>query len=358
MIKNRDDFFKYLTENYQYKKNRMNKCPDRYCRTNNLRPNLMEAYKEANFLLKICHKLGFHKAIRTPCGAFKRHRLNTIHGAYDMEVVKNSQNDVIKGYILTILLYDYYFKFSFGALKTKTENGGYGSWMSFVKACKECGINIEDYAISTEEGKEIKKEIESPLINVYNNTEVIEHVHHIDLHAAYPSIIIEHYPEFEPVFAKLKKPIGDIAIGYMQSKYINYKYAHLAKLAVNNVVAKIIHMSKVLELLGYKIVCHNTDGIWYYDKTGQNRMYHDKDEGPGFSHWEHDYIDVTFEGNSSGVYCFWTKDGKFNVRLRGFTKKDAEKPREEWTYDDYFEAIYSINNLWYDENKEQFICEK
>jgi hypothetical protein len=353
-IKDKDQFFNFLVENYQHKKNRVNKCPDRYCKINNLKPNLYDTYEEANFLLQLCHKFKFDHIIRTKSNAIKRKRLNSVYGAYDLQEIRNSGNQIIRGYVLTILFRDYYWKFTFGMVKTATDNGGFGSWLKFVETCKECGINIEDYAIDPEEGKKVKAEIESPLIALYDNKHKLQHVNHLDLHSAYPSALIEKYPEFEPVFAKLKKPIGDIAIGYMQSKYVNYRYAHLAKLAVNAVVQKIITYSYFMKQDNFEIVMYNTDGIWYYDKTGQNRLFHNIDEGQGFGKWEHDYIDCTYIGITDGKYCFYKPDGTFVVKLRGLTKKDAEKPRSEWTYEDFTEACLSEQSIYFDQNIEQF----
>lgn len=334
--------------------NRVNKCPDRYAKINNLKPDLINTYKEANYLLQLCHKFNFSHIIRTKSNALKKHRLNSISGAYDLQEVRNSGNQIIRGYVLTILFRDYYWKFSFGMLKTGTENGGFGSWMTFVKTCKECGINIEDYAIDSEEGKKLKNEIKSPLIALFDNQHKLQHVNHLDLHSAYPSVIIDKYPEFKPVFEQLKKPIGDIAVGYMQSKYVGYRYAHLAKLAINTVVEKIITYAYCMKQQDFELVMFNTDGIWYYDKTGQNRLFHNIDEGPGFGHWEHDYVDCTYIGITDGKYCFYKPDGTFEVRIRGLTKKDAEKPRSEWSYEDFTEACLSEQSIYYDSNIEQF----
>ena len=351
---NRSEFYNYLINNFDYKVSEKQLQPDKRCKVNNKYANLYESYELANKLLKQCKELGFFKIPRTAKGTIIKNRLvEFIYGSYDFEIVKNSQNNVIRGFILTIIMRDTYFKFSFGGIRNKDGIGGFGSFMRFKELCEANGINICDYEVSPEEGLELKKEIKKPLIKNFELNKYIDHANHLDLHSAYPSIVIEKHPEFKPVFANLVKPYGDIAIGYMQSKHINYKLTNIAKEAVNGVNDKILNYHIELEAQGFKVIGWNTDGIWYIDKTGKNRLFHNKDEGPGFGKWEHDYVDCRFYAVSDGQYFFY-ENGIFNVRLRGFYKKDAEKPREQWNEDDFFDAVKNNEQIYYDEVEEQF----
>lgn len=346
-----EDFYEFLLT-FNHKENKLYKCPDRYCKTNNIKPNLYQDYELANQLISNCKKFEFVHIERTPSGAIMRHRYSSLYGAYDIKAVPLRTNaEIVKGYILTILYRNKYWKFSFGSLKSKTEDGGFGAWCRFKEACEKNDIDLERYKIDN--GEEVKAEIKAPMIQLFSRKR-LQHVNHLDFHAAYPSVIIDKYPEFKPVFDSLRKPLGDIAVGYMQSKYINYQYAHLAKLAVNAVVDKITFLHFDLEMNGFEVVCHNTDGIWYYDKTGKNRLYHNEEEGHGYGKWEHDHLDCEFQGFSDRQYFYYEND-KFNPVLSGYYKKDIEKPREEWTENDFLEAVMSKQHIYFDKDKELFI---
>lgn len=351
---NRNEFYNYLINNFDYKVSTKPLQPDRYCKVNNKYQNLYESYELANLLLKQCKDLNLKRLPRYPSGVLVKNRLfEYIYGSYDFQIVKNSQNNVIRGFILTIVIKDTYFKFSFGGLRNKSDVSGIVCWNEFLKRCKENNINLDDYKNTEEEGIELKKQINKPLIKNFELNKYIDHANHLDLHAAYPSLVIEKHKEFLPVFTGLKKPIGDVAIGYMQSRFTKYKYANLSKEAVNGVNDKILSYHIDLEAKGFKVIGWNTDGIWYIDKTGKNRLYHNKDEGPGFGKWEHDYKDCRFYAVSDGQYFFY-ENGIFNVRLRGFYRKDTEKPREQWNEDDFFDAVNNNESIYYDEEEQQF----
>lgn len=349
----KEEFINFLLT-FEHKENKLYCCPDRFCKTNNALPNLFKEYELANKLIANCKKFDFTHIIRTPSSAIQRNNLNAIYGAYDIQTIK-TKNNAVRGYILTILYHNFYWKFSFGSGLADKSEGGWSAWCKFKAACKDCGIDIKDYAITN--GEQIKQEIESPLIvpnRRINYKKRRDHVNHLDFHAAYPSVIISQYPEFRQVFDKLRKPLGDIAVGFMQSEWVKYQYAHLAKLAINTIKDKLIDIILDMQAQDFEWILATTDGLWYRDLTGQNRLYHNKEEGTDYGCWRHDHLDCEFQAVGAGQY-FYYENGKFNPVLRGSYKKDTEKPREEWNENDFWEAVMSKQEIYYDENKELFI---
>lgn len=160
---------------------------------------------------------------------------------------------------------------------------GWKAFKIFVKLCKKQGIDIDEYAIDN--GEEIKKEIESPLIQMNVIDETLENVHHIDFHNSYPAGLCNTHPEFrkviEPLYNNRKthpenKDILNCVIGYMQSiSRCKARWAHLSRDAIKDNNIRIYALTLNLLGNGNKIIGYNTDGIWY-----QGKVYHNKEEGP------------------------------------------------------------------------------
>ena len=171
----------------------------------------------------------------------------------------------------------------------------------------------------------------------------------MDFNAAWPSEICKHYPELKQVFLPLSKEARNAAIGYMQSKYINYKYANLAKIAINGCAYLMkVYYGRLISQ-GFEVLGINTDGIWYRDKTEQNRLYHDDNEGFGFGKWKNDHIDCEWYAYSDGQYYFIEK-GKMNVKARGYYSYESVKAREEWNEEDFFKAMSTKIDIQFYEN--------
>lgn len=351
---NRDRFKNYLFK-YKYEKQEIFK-PDQRVRKPNRNPHLSVCSDEFNTIVQSCRKLKLLPIVRTPSGSIKKNRVDLATGSYDVQVIRNSKNNVLKGFIVTIILGRKIWVFKYGYIAAKGSNmTGHKAYNEFLDTCKDLGIDIEKYALPEEEALKYKNQIESPMIMNFQQNKEIPHVNHIDLNAAWPSAICEKYPELEPVYSKLTKDAKNCLNGYLQSKYISYKYAKLAMTGVNGCNVNIRRLWKALHEQDFGICGINTDGIWYYDKLNQNRLYHDKNEGSGFHKWKHDYTDCIWYASSDGQYYFETPEGKFEVRARGYYTYEAIKPREEWTKEDYFKAIMTLCDIYYDEDSQMLI---
>lgn len=290
-----------------------------------------------------------NKIERTPKGTIK-HCLNNTFGCYDAIPIYNSKNNILRGLIFTVILYNKVYVFKLGRLTNRKENTmtGVKAFKILVEELTKDKIDITKY--SEDDGKKYKDEIsEYPIVN-FRLKERIPHVNHIDLNQAWPSALSRAIPEFRKTFERLDKTILNSALGYCQSKYCDFKFSKLAMLGINNTNELIYEMTAKMVMEGFEIVGYNTDGIWYYDKKNEGRLYHDELEGKGLDHWKHDYIDVQFYANSDGQYYIIKPDGKYEFKLRGYYQYETLKPREAWeNEDDFFKAIESVVEVRWDE---------
>jgi len=223
---------------------------------------------------------------------------------------------------------------------------GRNAFMRFIQMLKKFNINLEDYAIKN--GKELKGEIMKPHINfiqgIYRN-EVFENVHHIDFNNMYPyGATLEVPALLEPIkymyemrHAKPEfKEILNYSIGFMQSKYCQYKWTHIAKRAVNNCRDTIEMYVQKLIKAGRTPILTNTDGIWY-----EGKIYHDEREGTGLGQWKHDHLNCKFRAKSIGAYEF-IENGIYYPVVRGYTNLDALKERKNWQWGDIYQAEVSL----------------
>ena len=111
---------------------------------------------------------------------------------------------------LLILTEDGNYRIQFRPQLAKDEDNdktmsGRKAFKEFSKILLNNGINIEDYAVDN--GKEIKNEIEKPLIKLersvyadFNGISAgIKNCHHIDFHNSYPGGLAITHPEFKPI---------------------------------------------------------------------------------------------------------------------------------------------------------------
>lgn len=304
--------------------------------------HLIDNVEGFNQLYRLLYNSNLAKIERTPSGGIKKYNINHAIGAWDCEE-KYNKKGILKGVFLTVIIKNTVFVFKVGNFRSKDgELSGYKTFAEFSKICKNENIDLESYAINN--GEEIKKQIESPIIRNYYLHEEISHVNHIDLNQAWPSSLCEVYPEFKPVIHKLRakgKLYSDIAMGFMQSEYIGYRYAHLAKIGINGCNKKIRELRAKLLEQGFDVIGVNTDGIYYKDNTNQNRLYHDDNEGIELGQWKHDYVDFTFYAHSDGQY-YLEKDGKYKIKARGFYSYERNKPREQWDRTDFLLAVNTV----------------
>ena len=222
------------------------------------------------------------------------------------------------------------------------EISGSTAFKKFKSILKENGIDLDTYAIDN--GEEVKKSIEMPLIctgrfTIYD--QIYKNCHHIDFHNSYPGGLCITHPEFRPVIEMLYqkrktepvyKAILNLSIGYMQSKYCNYKFAHLSRDAINNNNDRVRKVAKDLEDNGRMVLLYNTDGIWY-----AGDIWHGELEGKNVGEWENDHTNCTMRIKSRGCYEF-IENGVYTPIVRGVTKYDEVKDRHEWSWGDIYKS--------------------
>lgn len=294
----------------------------------------------------------FNKIIRTPSGGISIERRNFKPPMWDVRANKACIE-------LTIILKEGCWRLQFRTTHKETDtNNLYGStcFKLFKSKCLEYGIDLDDYIIDN--GEEVKKEIEKPLIKlekeIYRN-KTLENVHHMDFHSSYPTGLINTHPEFKEAIEWMYehrkadnnkwKLVLNATIGYMQSlDCCDAKWAHLSRDAIKDNNDRIREMAQKLRDSGRVIISYNTDGIWY-----KGDVYHDENEGKYLGTWENDHINCTFRAKSAGSYEF-IEDGNYHPVVRGQTTLDTQKPRSEWSWGDIYQE--EANVLIYKWNEE------
>lgn len=335
--------------------------PLKYNQFNKKHKILNHIFKDKEFinkLYKLLKESDLAKIERTANGGIKKHNIKHWTGAWDVQECYTKKG-VFKGIILTVILYNYVFVFKCGQFSVdNSEMNGRKAMRMLTSECEKQKIDLKKYEVNN--GEEIKLTIPKPIIKLegkYAGKE-IKHVNHLDINSAWPAGCCKDYPKLAKAFINLRqrdKLIGDMALGYCQSEWCDYKYANLAYSGISNTNKYIFELMTKLLLQNFDIVCINTDGIWYIDKTNQNRLYHDNNEGKELGQWKTDHKDCIFYGYSDGQYYF-IEDNKFNVRARGYYWYEQIKPREEWNREDFFKALQTLTIIMWDE-KEGFIIQ-
>lgn len=215
---------------------------------------------------------------------------------------------------------------------------GWKAFRLFYNKCKEYNIDLDTYRISN--GKEVKEEIESPLIFFKNYDKIYKNANHIDFHNSYPAGLANTHPEFKPIVEyfyekrredPVNKMVLNATIGYMQSiQCCDAAWAQLSRDAINDNNDRIRELAMRIALSGRYILGYNTDGIWY-----KGNPYHGEGEGTNLGQWENDHINCTLRAKSNGAYEY-IENGKYTPVLRGFTNYDIIKPREQWQWGDIY----------------------
>lgn len=244
--------------------------------------------------------------------------------------------------------------------KNSKEFTGFDAWKAFMKECKKQNVNVEEHKISREQGLIEKSMIESPMIQLLNESYagknvVFENAHHIDFNSAHITGMCEAAPDLRPVFEKIyeerkKNPVFKKVLvctwGYMQSKGVDYGYSHLSRAGMEWTNSHVTEMIKKLRESGRMPIMTNTDGIWY---TGE--IYHDENEGHCLGQWKNDHINCKLRIKSKGAYEF-IEDGKYNVVVRGKTRYENFVPREKWNWGDIFkiDTEHLLSFMWDEKN--------
>lgn len=293
---------------------------------------------------------------RTRKGYVSNNRNNLLPPMYEV-----ARNNTWIG--LTIVLYEGVWRFQL-RFEKEEKNGkqqyGGQSFFAFKNELKKYKIDLENYKITN--GKEIKEQIEKPLICLSSNMVrdmIFENAHHIDFHSSFPAGLANTHPEFAPVlneiYEKRKmnpiyKAILNHSIGYMQSiDCCNAQWAHLSRDAINDNNKRIKEMAETLKKGGRLILAYNTDGIWYVGD-----LFHGIGEGPGLGQWENDHSNCKIRFKSGGSYEFIENNIYYPVVRGRTTLEDPKyvhyKPRELWEWGDiYNEAAEPIVYIWINE---------
>lgn len=312
---------------------------------------ILDNIETINSLFKLLKNSNLSPITRTPAGCISKHDIHHAGGAWDYRKV-TTKTGIFKGVIITVIIKDTVFVFKCGRFQVdKSEMTGVKAFRLFMSQCKKNGIDLNNYKSS--EGFKIKNEIESAYIMMFLKHKRLEHVNHLDINNAWCAACCETYPEFIPVFEELRKKdklIGDMALGYCQSEYCGYSLSSLAKAGINNTNKNVLNLLEKLTLQDFEPVGINTDGIWYYDKRNEGRIYTDTNNGIELGQWKTDHKDCIFYAESDGQYYF-IEDGKFHVKARGFYRYEQIKPREEWDEEDFFKAINTSVLITFDDEE-------
>lgn len=301
-----------------------------------------------NKVLNELEKSDLNTITRSKSGAIKlgKDKYNNSY-AWDLIVRRT-------GLRITVIIGCQQWVFKIGAFsKEKDKPGIYPNqaFYTFKMKCLDYGIDLDTYKIDN--GKEVKEQIESPLIQMAQYMTQYDtplyNVHHIDFHSSYPAGLANTHPEFKPVLEEIYEQRNDpklsdvnkailvCSIGWMQS----YKpsanrfayWAHLSKDAIADNNKRIIELSIRLKSTGHKILGYNTDGIWY-----QGDLYHSYGEGDKLGEWHNDHVNCIFRSKSDGSYEF-IEDNKYTAVVRGLTTYDMIEPdREKWTWGDIYKG--------------------
>lgn len=208
-------------------------------------------------------------------------------------------------------------------------------------------IDLETYAI--EDGEVVNHTIEKPLIFLFderhNKDKVFMNAHHIDFHNSYPAGLANTHPEFKEAITYFYenrylhpsfKDILNFSVGFFHSKFVGYKFAHLAKDAISDSNARVRALAGRVQRAGGKIILYNTDGFWY---TGE--IFHGAGEGKNLGQWHNDHINCRLRVKSAGAYEF-IENETYTPVLRGFTELDKIKDRGNWSWGDIYQENAEI----------------
>lgn len=256
---------------------------------------------------------------------------------------------IIAGPYIYVYKLGYSFKKKSGVYPTQ-------AFEMFKAKCLEEGIVLDDYKIDN--GAEVKKTISKPLIKMHIrhtiNDKGLENCHHVDFHNSYPAGLVNTHPEFKSVVEyfyknrKYKPEYKDVlnyTIGYMQSLKGNKTaaWAQLSKDAIHDNLKRMMRLCDQLIKAKREVIGFNTDGIWY-----RGEIYHGIGEGKELGEWENDHTNCLLRVKSDGAYEF-IEDGQYYPVIRGATRLDAVKPREEWQWGDiYQENANVLKYKWHD----------
>ena len=239
---------------------------------------------------------------------------------------------------------------------------GRKAFICYKNELKKDGVDIESLAIPN--GKEVKETIPAPKIELCLDTDVTYfNAHHIDINSAYNAGMSEAYPvlrkSVERMYSKRKekpefKQVLNMTQGFMQSKLVDYKFAHISKAGYEYTLKRLEEISKQLTDAGYEIIAYNTDGIWYRSFIN-TEPYHREGEGTALGEWKNDHTFCKLRFKSKGSYEY-VENGEYHPVVRGTTTYERIKPRSEWQWGDIYKG--DIINYYFEKDKGliEYVC--
>lgn len=306
-----------------------------------------EGAHEFNKILDYVKSLGYNRLDRTLSHGICRKKLRL--PAFDVQASKY-------GVEIILLDIDGMSRIRFRSAIPTSDSGdsisGRKAFAAFNKHLKKYGIDLKAY--SEEDGIKYKEEIKKPLIGLKRASMkdlTFTNVHHIDFHNSYPAGLANTHPEFrdaiEELYLKRKlddgyKAILNLSVGFMQSQWCGYRYAQLARDAINDNYNRVCALSERLEHSGRVVLAYNTDGIWY-----QGEIYHGDGEGSKLGDWSNDHINCQWRAKSDGAYEF-IEHGDYTPVVRG-CQYNKYKDKSEWVWGDIYKKFGEVIQYYYTE---------
>lgn len=226
--------------------------------------------------------------------------------------------------------------------------------MALNKFRKEAGHLVPEFALTdNEEVAEVKKLIEKPKIELTPLTKALKNftfttdedwtIFHMDIHSAYPAGVAATTPQLKKYMENLywEKEAGDpdakmllnAGIGAMQSlKITGRRYPELSRRGIEWTNRELERVTNILINLDCSILAYNTDGIWVASRSGLPKL---NCIGPNLGQWDIDHVVEKLRFKSAGAYEY-IENGQYKAVIRGRTRLDAVKPREQWQWGDIF----------------------
>lgn len=363
----RKDLWNLLFQHKEFTYSSFTWSPDRYDIPTNELENNEENQNYINNLVDAAKQCGFREIQRTPqkcLGKCKQGiKRNFTSSGYELQMAEAKSIEFL---ICTYDLGNCRIKLCNHLKEDRKANNdcsGSTAWSYFSRACKKFNLDLTSVENTKEEGIAAKEDFPKPIIAVapnikYGKDVVYENTHHIDIHSAHCAGMSNAHPEFRHVFESIyknrktdpkNKHILTHTWGYAQSEYTKgypFRWAQWSKEALEWTNEQVLSMALELERNGRKPLLFNTDGIWY-----QGDRYSPANEGGDMGQWAHDHTNCRLRIKSAGSYEFMEGD-TYKAVVRGRTRLDKVKPREEWEWGDIFqENAAQVLAYWVDKKE-------
>lgn len=324
-----------------------------------------------NSLYLMCRKENFKQGNLTPSGGLSVVGVNRLPTYWLRETTAGVDNPTYRSLELYIFLQNRLYGFIIGRPRETGTNTGLKFYKRFLEGWHLANKDISKYALEPNSAFALKLSIQKPLIKTIDNWYPatlsyysFDHVYHLDIHEAYKGALIDKIPERQEVAQALDNKYQDhkdnkdtynLAVGYCQSKYINYKYTYFAKIAIEWTRERVLAEARRIKQKGGLILGYNTDGVFYRMPDG--KAYNDRFCGDSVGMFHNDREDMLWVPIKANWVCLdGYKDGVrgFYKALRGNFGYGEVKDYDDWNcWDDILKALSSeySNSLLFDINK-------